>query len=660
MTKIQRNNQLFRGFFQSTDGIIRKVIQTNAKSIRFQAVFGLSDSLKEKIKHHSQHFIFSERSRIARLGVSITCGQILPDHLDGDTVVLSMAATTAIPGYPSLNDLNDFFTYGFPVGRLVYCDPSALLTSDEVLKAIKQSVLKLPASTTISGDGSILISPHNRICTLKQSLDRETLGKILFREDGRELLNRYQISKAVPSLIIPPGLGIITTCSMYLNEHYVVLQSGSELETGSHFPATILDPIKTRGIRIYLEIGNSGKYPIVNPLIPAKIYRAPKAHTLKPVVKPERRAKPISYKKMKTLAGRFKRMKSSTCHYLDRPSAVIHRDAPDIKKAYLYQSGPEETCKVTKLVCEFARKDYSTKSVCPHKYATSGIQQQASQKPATLAVKYFPNSMEHHDIIDMAVNGSINRLYFFEPSYEHGSFLSQLDHNRLQEYHAFGLSVYWASALKDDLMIHTIRDGMGYFVVPDRLADFQKSMLFAFYGSNKILSNKGVSRLSGLIDALVSFWGKNIGVVTGGGSGVMEHVNTLAREHGILSGANFLDITDQAMTTDVDFCQVFQSSCRHSRQKWFEVASFPIFNIGGMGSLEELGITLCNMKLSISEPVPLVLFDTENNGYWKGMEQQISEMTRHGRAPAWIKDNIIITSDPQEVIRAYSQRLHLF
>ncbi|MCP4623462.1 MAG: hypothetical protein GY850_07995, partial [bacterium] len=198
-------------------------------------------------------------------------------------------------------------------------------------------------------------------------------------------------------MIIPPGLGIITTCSMYLNEHYVVLQSGhpTELETGSHFPATILDPIKTRGIRIFLEIGNSSKHPIVNPLIPAKVYRAPKARTLKPPVKAERRAKPIGYKNMRALAKRFNSMKSSKCHYLARPSAIIKNNGSDVNKARLYLNGPGQACKVTKLVCEFARKDYSTKSVCPHVYATSTIELQSTEKPATLAIKYFPNSMEH-------------------------------------------------------------------------------------------------------------------------------------------------------------------------------------------------------------------------------------------------------------------------
>jgi predicted Rossmann-fold nucleotide-binding protein len=163
------------------------------------------------------------------------------------------------------------------------------------------------------------------------------------------------------------------------------------------------------------------------------------------------------------------------------------------------------------------------------------------------------------------------------------------------------------------------------------------------------------------MDSLVGFWGKNIGIVTGGGSGVMEVANTLARQRGILSGANFLDITDQPMTTDVDFCQVFQATCRHSRQKWFEIASFPIFNVGGLGTLEELGITLCNMKLSIMEQVPIVLFDTEGDrGFWDGMRRQIDAMVQQKRAPAWIVEQIVITDDPDVVTGMYRRQLQLF
>jgi predicted Rossmann-fold nucleotide-binding protein len=67
------------------------------------------------------------------------------------------------------------------------------------------------------------------------------------------------------------------------------------------------------------------------------------------------------------------------------------------------------------------------------------------------------------------------------------------------------------------------------------------------------------------------------------------------------------------------------------------------------------------MKLSILEQVPVILFDTEScKGYWNGVDQQIHDMIHHGRAPAWIQENIVITDDPQEVIEAYRSRLQLF
>ena len=654
-----RNNHIFRGLLQSNDGIISKVIDPGNDTMTFETTFGLNEPLVERLKHQPEHIVFSERSRIARLGVQIKSEPVVAEALEGDTVTLTLVASSVIPGYPGLAEMRDFFTLGMPVGRLVFCDPEALLTSDEVLAAIERSELKLPASTTISSDGSIVIAHHKVVCDLKEPLDRKTLGQILMREDGRELLNRYQIQKALPAVTVAPGEGVITTCSMYLNEHYVVLQSGFEL--GRNLPATVLDPIKTRGIRIYLEIVNQTKHPIVNPLISAKVYCAAKSRKSTRVKKIVNGSNFYTYNDLRKLETRLDDFKHSTCHYLEKPLAVIETTSDRIRNPRIFSNGPGEPCDVTKAVCAVARHDYSPNSDCSHIYATSKLDGAVNDGSVVLVMKYFPNLIEHRDVINLACQRKIDALYFFEPSCENGPFLSQLDHNRLQEYHAFGIEVYWVSGLNGCLMVHTMRDGKGYFVLPERLADFHKSMLFAFYGSNMRLSGAGESRLGNLMDALIDFWGQHIGIVTGGGSGVMEQANTLARERGILSGANFLDITDQSMTTDVDFCQVFQATCRHSRQKWFEVASFPIFNVGGLGSLEELGITLCNMKLNILEPVPIILFDTEGKGdFWGGIENQIHEMIARGRAPVWVKENIVITDDPQIVIDTYRNQLQLF
>ena len=659
MAKRHRNNHFLRGFIQSEDGVISRVLEINSQSMTFEATFEISEQLADRLKNQPEHILFSERSRIARLGVQIKCAPPTADNLQNNIVSLTLSASSMIPGYPDLGQLKDFFTLGLPVGRLVFCDPDALLSSDEVLAAIERSELKLPASTTISSDGSIVIAPHKIVYRVKQLLDQKTLGRILLREDGRELLNRYQVREPVPAVTVAPGRGVVTTCSMYLNEHYVVLQSGFAL--GRNLPATVLDPIKTRGIRIYLEIVNHSTHPIVNPLISARIYRAARSEKGHYLGKKGKTPPFYTYRQMRELEKLFRPPRRPTCHFIDKPVAVV-ADRPDgLENARIFRNGPPQACQVTRAVCAVARRDFSPASQCAHVYGTSRIGKSLNGRPAVLVLKYFPNIMEHRDIVNLTCEGKLKTLYFFEPSCEHGPFLSQQDHHRLEEYHAFGLEVFWVSGLNGRLMKHTMRDGKGYFVDPERIAAFHKSMLFAFYGSNRRLSEKGQRRLAALMDALIDFWGRRIGIVTGGGSGVMEQANTLARRRGILSGANFLDITDQSMTTEVDFCQVFQATCRHSRQKWFEIASFPIFNIGGLGSLEELGITLCNMKLSILDPVPVILFDTEGGGrYWSGIENQIHEMIRQNRAPAWIRDNIVITDDPRVVTEAYRQRLQLF
>lgn len=655
-------NPLFRGFYQSGDGMITDVIDSDDNDMSFTATFTIPNHLIEQFRAHPEHLIFSERSRLARLGIMISSEPLNQSHFTDNHVSVAMRASSVINGYPAFTDLKPFFFVGLKIGRLAFCDPATLLNSQEVLEAVNRSEMKLPASTSISSSGEILIAPHHALYTLNEPLDKETLGRILLRKDGKELLRMHQLRENVDRIIIPPGQGVITTCSMYLNDHYVVLQNDINkfAELGYHLPATILDPIRTRGINIYLEIINRSGQPIVNPMIPARIYRAARPEQDRDLLPNGRTKRPRSYHDMRTIEERFNSMPPSTCHFLNKPATVLTGPSTDIKDSPLYVNGPETLCKNPISICATERRNFRPDSLCPHGYAVSKIPFESMTESGSLVLKYFPNILEHHDIINAVYKGSIDTLYFFEPSSEHGPFLSQQDHHRLQEYFALGINVYWISSLTRRMMMYTERDGMGYFVIPEKMPDFHKSMMFAFYGSNKILSQAGNERLGSLIKELIRFWGKNIGFVTGGGSGVMEMANILARENGILSGANYLEITDQAIISDVDFCQIFQASCRHSRQKWFEITSFPIFNVGGLGTLEELGITVCNMKLSIMEKVPIVLFDTEESGYWKGVEDQIAAMVSGNRAPAWARENIVITSDPSEVIDAYRKQLRLF
>jgi predicted Rossmann-fold nucleotide-binding protein len=143
-------------------------------------------------------------------------------------------------------------------------------------------------------------------------------------------------------------------------------------------------------------------------------------------------------------------------------------------------------------------------------------------------------------------------------------------------------------------------------------------------------------------------------VLTGGGGGVMRLATDQARNKGAMTGACFLELEAQPPELGVDFFNTFQDTARHNRQKWFEIADFCIFNVGGVGTLEEIGIELCNLKLGIRPRVPYIFY---NARFWTDLRKQVREMIRTKRAPAWMADYILFTDDPDEVVAFYRKTL---
>ena len=184
----------------------------------------------------------------------------------------------------------------------------------------------------------------------------------------------------------------------------------------------------------------------------------------------------------------------------------------------------------------------------------------------------------------------------------------------------------------------------------------QESTILAFYGSAFGLEPADTERISSLVDKLTTFIGTNLGVLTGGGGGVMRLATDQARGKGALTGACFLELEAQPPELGVDFFNTFQESSRHFRQKWFEAADFCIFNVGGVGTLEEIGIELCNLKLGIRPRVPYVFF---NARFWGDLRKQVRHMISTKRAPAWMADYILFTDDPDEVVAFYRKKLQV-
>ena len=221
---------------------------------------------------------------------------------------------------------------------------------------------------------------------------------------------------------------------------------------------------------------------------------------------------------------------------------------------------------------------------------------------------------------------------------------------------ALGIKVYWFNAELGDLYIHAYKKKHGFFVREEQVKRFQESTILAFYGSAVGLDDAQTQRIAGLIDRLSSFVGPNVGVLTGGGGGVMRLATEQARDKGALTGACFLELEAQPPEIGVDFFNTFQETSRHFRQKWFEVADFCIFNTGGVGTLEEIGIELCNLKLGIRPRVPYIFLD---RGYFTPLKTQIELMVSEKRAPAWMLDYCLFTDDPDEVLSFYRHKLQV-
>ena len=77
---------------------------------------------------------------------------------------------------------------------------------------------------------------------------------------------------------------------------------------------------------------------------------------------------------------------------------------------------------------------------------------------------------------------------------------------------------------------------------------------------------------------------------------------------------------------------------------------------GGVGTLEEIGIEMCNMKLGIRPRTPYVFY---NAGFWGDLRKQVETMINERRAPAWMRDYILFTDNPDDAIAFYQQVLQI-
>jgi predicted Rossmann-fold nucleotide-binding protein len=629
-------------FWTSQDGQILQVRNKDEQFVTLTLAFWPRNPAEfDFLKANLASLKYSERSSLARIGIEMLVHG--GPTLDGNRLVMTVDAFLYDPSFPNSPYWKKLLRSGAPVGRLFYAPVAAKLTTAEIWSAIQENDLKLPDTISIDRLGRVFLTPHQVSYTLNPRLQRHNFEHVVSGHAGRGFLDKVQIRHDRSPLTIPPRSGILTSCSMYLKEHYVVLNQG-EGNFGIHTSAVLLDPIKTFGTNVMLEIYNTGDQPVVNPMVSVELFRAPEVND------PE--VKSLAKKRVRLLSTASDMFKCLDAN----PAQDTGEARPRTKITVRGQSGSMENR------CIFVRANEDLRTflegdACP--IGSRTMIQALDNAPAdsdTLIIDFFPDLLEHIELLTRLGDVKLRRIIFRKASRTHGYFLSSNAHARLDTFDSIGVQVYWYDELTKDLYLHTYKKEHGFFVREEMARKFQESTVLAFYGSAVGLDQADTDRISQLVDKLTSFIGHNLGVLTGGGGGVMRLATDQARGKGALTGACFLELEAQPPELGVDFFNTFQESSRHFRQKWFEAADFCIFNVGGVGTLEEIGIEMCNLKLGIRPRVPYVFFNAK---YWGDLQNQISEMIRTKRAPEWLADYILFTDDPDEVVAFYRKKLHV-
>jgi predicted Rossmann-fold nucleotide-binding protein len=629
-------------FWSSQDGQILTVRNKDERAVTLTLGFWPRHPAEfEFLKQQLAALQFSERSSMARIGIEmLTHGQ---PRVEGNRLELEADAFIFDASFPHASYWKKLMRVGAPVGRLFYAPIGAKLSTGEIWDALKENRIKLPNTISIDSLGRVFLTPHQVSYTLSQRLARADFERVISGGAGRNYLDRVQIRHEAAPLTISPRSGILTSCSMYLKEHFVVLNQG-EGNFGIHTSAVLLDPIKTFGTNVMLEIYNTGDQPVVNPVVSVEVFRAPEA----------------SDPEFKTLTKRRTRLLATatelyTC--LDENPPRENGDArPRTKITVKGQSATTENHSLFLKSGDDLKKALGAAGgPCGHRTMIQALDA-APENADTLVLDYFPSLLEQIELITRISDVKLRRIIFRKASRTHGYFLSSNAHARLDTFSAIGLQIYWYDELTKDLYFHTYKKEHGFFVREEIARRFQESTILAFYGSAFGLEPADSERISSLVDKLMSFIGHNLGVLTGGGGGVMRLATDQARGKGALTGACFLELEAQPPELGVDFFNTFQESSRQFRQKWFEAADFCIFNVGGVGTLEEVGIEMCNLKLGIRPHVPYVFFNAQ---YWADLRRQLRTMIQTRRAPAWMADYILFTDDPDEVVAFYRKKLQV-